>query len=1540
MSGNRKFWKALLLVLLLVVTTASITPAQEKYVLGEMVIKMQTGQSIDVVNSQFGTTVGQYLPQLDLYMINANTGQDLEILSAQIEALSEVEFCQPNYLVDPLQPVQGSLPVSDQASYGDFVNQDAVGRLQITVAQAFSTGDGVRVGVLDGGINYNHPAFEGQASSAYDYVDDDSDAFDEAGGENSGHGTFVAGVIHLIAPDAEIRAYRVTDTDGESNGYIVAEAMLQAMEDGCRVINLSMVTMAQHEAIARAAAYGQAHDVLTIVAAGNGHSDSAFYPASDVATIGVAAVDTSSALAYFSSYGSHVDVCAPGTEVCAPYLGSTYAWWEGTSFAAPFVSAQAALLISLAPTAPWSEIRASIVGTATNIDDVNVGYEGKLGAGMINILESLSPFVCGDVNAGGVVDITDILFLIDHLFSEWGPDLPAPEAADLDDYIGLNNNDVAALIANIFYLEPLICNPTLQPPFTVSGDLLELRNTIIPAGQTQTSVEIWLNAQSPWRSLGFPFAYSSSIGAVSLDNVEIDSTFLYTGLQFTRVYSTIPGGAFTINSFQQPYGEGWRLIATLDFTADQAYGEDVQVLIDTAQYQPGNSVVFSRNFHYDPVVPTIVGLGGDYDIDGDGIGHFDDNCPLTYNPDQFDIDGDGFGDACDICAGGDDSQDYDEDGVPDACDNCLATANNDQADSDGDGWGDACERCPGYDDSLDVDSDAIPDSCDNCPTVANAPQADVDNDGIGDACDDCVDADGDGIGVDGYPNQTCPTADNCPNTYNPDQSDNDGDGVGNVCDNCVNTYNAQQYNTDGDLYGNSCDNCPTVPNDDQADSDGNGVGDACDGLEDMCGNVNGDYAPRPDISDLAMLVDHLYLSGAPIFEANADMDDFIGINQNDVATLADYFFWSLDELTCTPSQAGGFPASTTDTLEIRGLLIPAQSETWTAEVWLTADEDWSGLALPLLYDCSNTSIVLDSVIRDTGLTGYYNFIPRKVASGLDTSVIIGLQYTSPLSPGTYRVGVFFFSNTYSDKDAILFFDTCTIDPGNTTVLCKSQGDNPVKPVIVGLASESDMDGDGVLDIDDNCPFTPNLEQYDTDSDGLGDACDNCPLQANVDQADADNDGVGDLCDVCPDDPLNDPDLDGICGGVDNCPDVANALQTDTDGDGVGDACDRCEGYDDAIDSDGDLVPDGCDNCAYVSNPDQNDQDGDGKGDLCDLCTHGDDSCSTICTMAGDVNFNYELNYNDLTDLIDYIYLAGPPPPNPLNADCDNHIGIGTRDVMYLEAYIGDLGVTLYCPPVEATLPEIDSNTVLQFRDMVEPYASELAVPLTLVSPNEVLAFNFPLEIRVNDTIVPTIDSFIVSNVFTGLDWEFTPDIVFRTEDSTGTALVSGVTFWGDTPLTPGSNRLGTLYLTVHPSSAERVLSMNWGTIKPEQPLTLEYPNAGLYPVVISPGDLPEADFMFAMADAMAGSNFLPEFGPVLEAGGTCCQPPTVGDVDCSGGIDITDIQVLVDNLFMSLTPLCCDYEGDIDLNSEIDITDLQLLIDNQFISLSPLPACP
>lgn len=174
------------------------------------------------------------------------------------------------------------------------------------------------------------------------------------------------------------------------------------------------------------------------------------------------------------------------------------------------------------------------------------------------------------------------------------------------------------------------------------------------------------------------------------------------------------------------------------------------------------------------------------------------------------------------------------------------------------------------------------------------------------------------------------------------------------------------------------------------------------------------------------------------------------------------------------------------------------------------------------------------------------------------------------------------------------------------------------PADVTTVSNADQDGDGIMDLHDDCPLVSNPSQPDADRDGLGDACDSCPLDPgndpdgdgicqgvdncpgvfNSNQGDMDHDGLGDVCDPCPTMPGGDADTDGVCDSLDNCPHVNNPGQTDADGDGIGDLCDGCP-FGPVNDPDGDGYCGVYDNCPNDANPDQADVDVDGIGDLCD-----------------------------------------------------------------------------------------------------------------------------------------------------------------------------------------------------------------------------------------------------------------------------------------------------------------------------------------------------
>lgn len=166
----------------------------------------------------------------------------------------------------------------------------------------------------------------------------------------------------------------------------------------------------------------------------------------------------------------------------------------------------------------------------------------------------------------------------------------------------------------------------------------------------------------------------------------------------------------------------------------------------------------------------------------------------------------------------------------------------------------------------------------------------------------------------------------------------------------------------------------------------------------------------------------------------------------------------------------------------------------------------------------------------------------------------------------------------------------------------------------------DSDGDGIPDVNDNCPMVKNYDQKDWDKDNVGDACDpDIPPEPEpeLEEAEVELDGditekeipmEEDISEPESDEPPPDLDKDGIPDTIDNCPGIPNPLQEDLDNDQIGDVCDP--------DQDGDGICDpgvaegtgGCrydrghaDNCPRIPNVGDRDVDNDGVGDFCDNC---------------------------------------------------------------------------------------------------------------------------------------------------------------------------------------------------------------------------------------------------------------------------------------------------------------------------------------------------
>ncbi len=200
-----------------------------------------------------------------------------------------------------------------------------------------------------------------------------------------GHGTMVAGILAVMAPDAMIMPLRAFDDKGCGTTYNIAKAVKYAVSHGAQVINMSFGISGQTQTLKKTIGEAVNAGVTVVASAGNGNTAVPQYPAAYPGVLGVAATNLTDVKASFSNYGSTIFVSAPGSNIISGYPGGYYAELSGTSFSAPMVAAEAALLRSL-KTSGWKN---SIAAGVDNINALNPAYIGQLGTGRIDLLKAL-----------------------------------------------------------------------------------------------------------------------------------------------------------------------------------------------------------------------------------------------------------------------------------------------------------------------------------------------------------------------------------------------------------------------------------------------------------------------------------------------------------------------------------------------------------------------------------------------------------------------------------------------------------------------------------------------------------------------------------------------------------------------------------------------------------------------------------------------------------------------------------------------------------------------------------------------------------------------------------------------------------------------------------------------------------------------------------------------------------------------------------------------------------------------------------------------
>jgi hypothetical protein len=253
----------------------------------------------------------------------------------------------------------------------------------------------VRVAVIDTGINAKHPELKNKIVANINVMNPMQKGAPDV------HGTHVAGIIgaeknnglggYGVNPNVKLISIDVFNRSFFTSDYIVAEGIMEAIEQKAQVINMSLGGAYSSPILEEAVKKALDANITIVAAAGNSGSDTLEYPASYEGVISVGATNDKNELAFFSSYGTAVDVVAPGEGIYSPVYdidkGSSFMKLDGTSMASPMVAGTAALLLSKNPKLTPYQIQYLLTKTAKDLGDK--GYDLKFGHGLIDPVAAL-----------------------------------------------------------------------------------------------------------------------------------------------------------------------------------------------------------------------------------------------------------------------------------------------------------------------------------------------------------------------------------------------------------------------------------------------------------------------------------------------------------------------------------------------------------------------------------------------------------------------------------------------------------------------------------------------------------------------------------------------------------------------------------------------------------------------------------------------------------------------------------------------------------------------------------------------------------------------------------------------------------------------------------------------------------------------------------------------------------------------------------------------------------------------------------------------
>ncbi|OGR72910.1 MAG: hypothetical protein A2089_06010 [Elusimicrobia bacterium GWD2_63_28] len=274
------------------------------------------------------------------------------------------------------KPADAAAPADKEIPWG-------VARVNAAAAWDYTAGKGVKVAVIDTGVDFNHPDLAPNYKGGYNAVDPAAAPLDD-----QGHGTHVAGTIAAVrdnsgvagvAPAADLYAVKVLDKNGSGQYSWIIAGIEWAIEHRMQVINMSLGGGSGNEALRLVMEKAGEAGITVVCAAGN-DAGPVNYPAKYPQAIAVSASDSADKIASFSSRGPELAVIAPGVKIHSTLKGGGYGALSGTSMACPHVAGLAVLAVGAGAAGP-EQVRAALKGAADKLPGLTANEQG---AGLVN----------------------------------------------------------------------------------------------------------------------------------------------------------------------------------------------------------------------------------------------------------------------------------------------------------------------------------------------------------------------------------------------------------------------------------------------------------------------------------------------------------------------------------------------------------------------------------------------------------------------------------------------------------------------------------------------------------------------------------------------------------------------------------------------------------------------------------------------------------------------------------------------------------------------------------------------------------------------------------------------------------------------------------------------------------------------------------------------------------------------------------------------------------------------------------------------------